>query len=216
MNLNAAALRLMAAKGLSLDDVAEIVAANEVTRDPTAAERQARCRARKRESQRDVTRDPLNEEVLNPGDSPKPNGFAPAQKTKSVRQKGTRLPNDWALPDDWRQWAKERRHWSDSEISEEAELFANYWQAKSGAGACHTDWFKTWRNWCIRSHRKDGIQAGPPLTPEQAKESAAKTAEFYERIGRPDDAAELRRRYALPVSSALPSNVTNLLRQGAA
>lgn len=46
MNLNAAALRLMAAKGLTLDDVAEIVAANENTRDTTATERKRRQRAR--------------------------------------------------------------------------------------------------------------------------------------------------------------------------
>ena len=39
MNLNAAALRLMADKGLTLSDVAEIVAANEAKTDTTATER---------------------------------------------------------------------------------------------------------------------------------------------------------------------------------
>jgi len=46
MNLSSAALRLMAEKGLTLEDVAEIVAANEKS-DPTAVERQRRCRAKK-------------------------------------------------------------------------------------------------------------------------------------------------------------------------
>jgi hypothetical protein len=47
MNFSAAALRLMADKGLTLLDVAEIVAANDVRADPTANERQRRCRAKK-------------------------------------------------------------------------------------------------------------------------------------------------------------------------
>jgi hypothetical protein len=47
VNLSAAALRLMAEKGLTLQDVAEIVAANEKGSDRTNAERQARHRAKK-------------------------------------------------------------------------------------------------------------------------------------------------------------------------
>lgn len=70
MNLSAAALRLMAAKGLSLDDVAEIVAANEQRPDPTNAQRQARHREKKRAESNGVTVTryaPLNEEDnLNP------------------------------------------------------------------------------------------------------------------------------------------------------
>ena len=78
MNFNAAALRLMAEKGLTLSDVAEIVAANEAKADTTATERQRRCRANKKVgdvSRRDVTRDipdstpfpaPPNENNLTP------------------------------------------------------------------------------------------------------------------------------------------------------
>ena len=55
MNLNAAALKLMAAKGLTLEDVAEIVAANEARTDSTAAERQRRCRENKRANGHTVT-----------------------------------------------------------------------------------------------------------------------------------------------------------------
>jgi 5-methylcytosine-specific restriction endonuclease McrA len=52
MNLNAAALRLMVEKGLTLSDVADIVAANESKVDTTAAERQRRCRAGKKQSKK--------------------------------------------------------------------------------------------------------------------------------------------------------------------
>ena len=70
MNLNSAALKLMAAKGLTLDDVAEIVAANEVRQDSTATERKRRQRARDK-SRRDVTRDPPNDNSLTPGSEAK-------------------------------------------------------------------------------------------------------------------------------------------------
>ncbi len=69
MNLNSAALRLMAAKGLTLDDVAEIVAANEARLDTTAAERQRRCRNKKANGHAvTVTRDmgSPNESILTP------------------------------------------------------------------------------------------------------------------------------------------------------
>jgi len=55
VNFSAAALRLMAEKGLSLLDVAEIVAANDVRADPTANERQRRCRANKKRNGHTVT-----------------------------------------------------------------------------------------------------------------------------------------------------------------
>lgn len=70
MNLSAAALRLMAEKGLSLEDVAEIVAANEM-RDPTNAARQARHREKKKAQSNGVTvtavtRPPNDIDILTP------------------------------------------------------------------------------------------------------------------------------------------------------
>lgn len=187
MNLNSAALKLMAAKGLTLEDVADIVAANEVTRDPTAAERQARCRARKRGHGVTVTRDtPLNESISKPPADPKPSGLAPPQKS----DRGARLADDWQLPPEWGEWAKDRRNWTAGDVSEEATLFANYWQSRTGAGATHRDWFKTWQNWVIRSHRKDGEA---PRVQRDAKWHRSQ-AEFFDRIGKPDDAAEHRRK----------------------
>lgn len=66
MNLSAAALKVMAEKGLTLLDVAEIVAANEC--DRTGAERQARYRAKKKSNGVTVTRDgsPNDIDILTP------------------------------------------------------------------------------------------------------------------------------------------------------
>lgn len=49
MSLNAQALRLLAEKGLTASDIAELAEALEVRRDPTAAERMRRMRARRAE-----------------------------------------------------------------------------------------------------------------------------------------------------------------------
>jgi hypothetical protein len=191
VNLNAAALKMMIAKGLTLEDVAEIVAANEVTRDPTAAERQARYRARNK-SRRNVTRNGSpNESILTPSETPKPIGLAPSKKS----DRGTRLPEEWRLPPEWAQWATEKRRWADAEIAEEALLFANYWHSRSGAGACHRDWFKTWQNWVIRSHRKDGTTAAR-LTRAEVRANLERMIPLYQRMGRDDDLADVRRKLA--------------------
>lgn len=70
MTFNATALKLMADKGLSAHDIAEIAAANEIRRDPTAADRMARMRENQRNGvTRNVTRTPPKEKKSNP---PKP------------------------------------------------------------------------------------------------------------------------------------------------
>lgn len=76
MSLNAAALRLLAEKGLTAADIVELAETLEVRRDPTAAERMRRHRAKKAEASgkpvtRNVTaerdeRDPPNDIYSNP------------------------------------------------------------------------------------------------------------------------------------------------------
>lgn len=68
MSLNAAAIALMRDKGLTLDDVVEIATAMETRRDPTAADRMARHRAKKATKvTRNVTPNtPLNDNISKP------------------------------------------------------------------------------------------------------------------------------------------------------
>ena len=63
----------------------------------------------------------------------------------AAQKRGTRLPTDWALPDDWRAWASSTR--PDVDVSLEAAKFCDYWHAKSGRDATKADWLATWRNW---------------------------------------------------------------------
>ena len=69
----------------------------------------------------------------------------PKKKRASKPTKGTRLAEDWELPEEWRQWTVENR--PDIDIDLEADKFKDYWLSKSGAGATKIDWLRTWRNW---------------------------------------------------------------------
>jgi len=69
-------------------------------------------------------------------------------KPKVKTQRGSRLPDDWTLPEDWKAWAEAER--SDLNIKSVADSFRDFWIAKAGTGGVKLDWQATWRNW-IRS-----------------------------------------------------------------
>lgn len=70
------------------------------------------------------------------------------QEPKVKTQRGSRLPTDWTLPDDWKAWAEQER--SDLNIKTVADSFRDFWIAKAGSGGVKLDWQATWRNW-VRS-----------------------------------------------------------------
>ena len=194
--MNPETIDAMLAAGASAEIIAaawksELIAQGKVTERRRTMDRERQQRRRSR----GVTRtkcDPPNDNILTPVVTPTSNDVGPKPVTKS---RGSRLAADWVLPDEWRQWGKDRRNWSDKDVSEEAEIFANYWQAKSGTGACHTDWFKTWRNWVIRSHRPDGKGDGKVSTAEQIK-NLRLAIDLYDKMGRREEAQEARQKIA--------------------
>ena len=64
------------------------------------------------------------------------------------RARGSRLEEDWVLPDTWRQWGKEIR--PDLHLDTVASCFKDHWISVSGARALKRDWLATWRNWVRR------------------------------------------------------------------
>lgn len=89
-----------------------------------------------------------------------------AEKKTRKRVTGTRIPEDFR-PD----LAEALRLLPDLDAEAEAQKFADYWKAKTGAGATKADWPATWRNWirnCAESGRysRRRPQAGSnPLNP---------------------------------------------------
>lgn len=63
------------------------------------------------------------------------------------RAKGTRLPDDWSLPNEWGKWAQDDLGLDAKFIRQQTAVFRDYWIAKAGANATKLDWQATWRNW---------------------------------------------------------------------
>ena len=136
-----------------------------------AAERTARWRAKKAGSvtesvTRDVTSDaspPPNDIYSNPPSVSNETELAAQPKSKPAQgQRGTRLADDFEMPEDWIAWAVSKRGWTRAEAVEEGECFTRYWQAKSGRDACKRDWPKTWQNWVVNSRRQSGVRGNGP------------------------------------------------------
>jgi hypothetical protein len=75
----------------------------------------------------------------------------PVARAKPVKadQRGSRLPDGWELPDDWRAFA-ESLGIPPPVVAVEADKFRDFWRAKAGADGRKLDWAGTWRNWCRR------------------------------------------------------------------
>jgi uncharacterized protein YdaU (DUF1376 family) len=72
---------------------------------------------------------------------------ATATTTKAKALRGTRLPADWTLPQDWADWAaSDRAEFTRADIARTADSFADYYHAATRNGT-KLDWLATWRNW---------------------------------------------------------------------
>lgn len=73
--------------------------------------------------------------------------------------KGSRLSNDWALPDEWIKSAQLiNNKLSVNQVIYIAEGFKDYWISLSGARAVKSDWLATWRNWIRKQEMPKDIQ----------------------------------------------------------
>ncbi len=126
--------------------------------------------------------------------SPVPSPAFPAAK---VCKRGSRLPADWKLPDDWRAWARINfAHVTDPTVTTEADRFADYWHAKAGQNATKLDWQATWRNWC-----RTAFAAKPSRQPLNGGRTA-----YDERMARQRDQVAKIRAYVDGIGGA---NATN-------
>lgn len=168
MSLSAAAIRLLAEKGLSALDIAEVAEAMAPARDPVAERRRAYDRQRKRE-EREEERLSAGMSTGLPPDTAPPSSppFSspePLSKTPPLSPRttirGARLSDDFTAPAEWIDWAMAKRGWGRAEAVDESECFARYWQAKAGKDAVKRDWFKTFQNW-VSNSRRPNAQAPP-------------------------------------------------------
>jgi len=89
-------------------------------------------------------------------------------KLNTTTARGTRLPKDWILSEEFVEFAKKELNWTDADVAAEANEFRDYWIAQPASKGVKNDWFATWRNWVRRSYRKPSSagEADYPTPPE--------------------------------------------------
>jgi hypothetical protein len=98
-----------------------------------------------------------------------------ALKTDASASRGSRLPADWALPEEWRAWTHSEFRVSAHQVQLQADTFRDYWHSTAGQKATKLDWEKTWANWCRRSFAKFHV----PKTHQRAASLGDREREAY-------------------------------------
>lgn len=93
----------------------------------------------------------------------------PKKKAAERAARATRLPDDWSLPVEWRDWAIAIGLRA-GEVAREATGFKNYWLNKPGDGGTKLRWDLTWQTWCRRTLERLGRQ---PIEPGASGAPAA-------------------------------------------
>jgi hypothetical protein len=93
--------------------------------------------------------------------------------------KGSRLPDDFAITDDMREWARAKA--PRCGVTDH-EAFVDYFRAAPGAKGVKLDWPATWRNWMRKAEesrwRGNGRPPGPrPSTTDEAVAQTLRLAE---------------------------------------
>ena len=86
--------------------------------------------------------------------TPPPPVAAPVVAKPPQEVRGSRLPSDWTLPEDWREWATTELLPQGGGlpaiigyVERAAERFRDHWLGKAGKDGAKRDWLATWRNW---------------------------------------------------------------------
>ena len=62
--------------------------------------------------------------------------------------RGSRLPDDFVMPEDWKEYARSKGH-PRATVDREAEKFTLHWQTKTGKDATKINWKKAWQKWAL-------------------------------------------------------------------
>jgi len=100
-----------------------------------------------------------------------------AEPTSKKRKNGTRLPADWTLPHDWRQWTRVNfPHSTDERVTFLADEFRDYWI--SAPRGTKLDWEATWRNRCRQMLSTAPIRPHAQPPPRQLSDREIRTQQF--------------------------------------
>ena len=81
--------------------------------------------------------------------------MADAKKIAPTKNRGSRIPADWALNDRLRKWARDKFPLiSEAHVADEAENFHSYWLSEGSAKASKIDWDLAFTVWATRAFRQ--------------------------------------------------------------
>lgn len=83
----------------------------------------------------------------------------------SSKKRGSRLSEEWTLPDDWRAWAL-TEGLDATAIERECGKFRNYWISVPGAKGCKISWYATWQNWIWKAIEDRSPKSRPGIDPD--------------------------------------------------
>jgi len=92
--------------------------------------------------------------VIEPSVEPPEIKTSSASSAKPPTNRGTRIPDDFAVTAEMVAWAADRCPQVDGR--HETEKFVLYWQARPGAGGRKLDWVKTWKTWMLTAAERLG------------------------------------------------------------
>lgn len=78
------------------------------------------------------------------------------EKEKKQTIKGSRLSQDWVIPDEYIEYCKKQRPELDVKLV--ADNFKDFWISKSGSDANKLDWLATWRSWVRKERATSNVQ----------------------------------------------------------
>lgn len=119
--------------------------------------------------------------TITPNNPPNEPKYINTLTSAHARARGSRLSEDWNLPDDWRIWAENER--PDLDIDKTAEIFKDHWLGKPGKEGRKADWLATWRNW-VRREKRQVAKRYPHEADQRPYHSAQSANEAAIRAGR--------------------------------
>jgi uncharacterized protein YdaU (DUF1376 family) len=126
------------------DKQAKARASAEASVNARQAKRQAFAERSLKQGQTNVERTlhvlPTDVELPTPTPTP-----TPVLKERADTRRASRLPANWTLPPEWRDWSRATR--PDLDPAKMADRFRDFWVAKAGRDGAKLDWAATWRNW---------------------------------------------------------------------
>lgn len=179
------------------------------TRDQVLAEREAAAERQRRrrangsrgtspvmsqsESRRDsgVSHTTPSRPVPSQGAETPPTTSSSGPPTTTTR--GSRLPDDFAVTDEMRQWARAK---VPAVPASEHERFCDYWRGQPGAKGRKVDWVATWRNWMrkaaddIASGRRPAADGGRRSTTDERVAQAASLMDVARELDERDAAQD--------------------------